>query len=113
MVISGERTTAAETITDFAGSKVFGERTLYVIVSANITTVLLALSTVSPSGPGRSGSTAACAEHRKQRIRAHHGESRRQRRALEEFRGGVLSYVDTGDPLSRQPFLNGDARAKG
>ena len=68
-----------------------------------------------PSGPGRSGPTAACAEHRKQRIRAHHGESRRLRRAraLEEFRGGVLSNVDTGDPLSRQPFLNGDACANG
>ncbi len=66
-----------------------------------------------PSGPGRSGPTAACAEHRKQRIRDHHGESRRQRRAraLEEFRGGVLSNVDTGDSLSRQPFLNGDACA--
>ncbi len=65
------------------------------------------------SGTGRSGPTAACAEHRKQRIWDHHGESRRQRRAraLEESRRGVLSNVDTGDSLSRQPFLNGDACA--
>jgi hypothetical protein len=68
MAISGERTTAAETIAAFAGSKVFGEKTLYVIVSANIPTVLPTPSTVSlaapavPSLPPRVLSTANSAD---------------------------------------------------
>jgi hypothetical protein len=51
MAISGERTMVAETSAAFAGSKVFEERTLYVIVSATIPTVLPMHSTVSAAAP--------------------------------------------------------------
>src|SRR3712207_1217228 len=65
-----------------------------------------------PRGPGLPGPTAARAQHRKQHLRDHHGEPGRQRRAstLKELRGGVPPDVKVGDPLARQPFLDGDAR---
>lgn len=111
MAISGDRMTVADMIAALAGSRVFGERTLYVTVSANIPTVPPTLSTVSlaapavPAIPPRVLSTAssACVI-----IMGSPGRQRRAR-ALEELRGSVLSDVNAGDPLSRQSFPNSDA----
>ncbi len=112
MVISAERTMAADTIGTLVGSNVLGEDPVGYRFGQHPYGAPCAQQGQSRSS-SLPASTSARAQRRKQCLRDHHGEPGRQRRTttLEELRGGVPPDVEAGDPLRWQVVADGDACA--